>query len=136
MLKITKKNTKKNTMKNKNKTRKNKTAKCYSFCKNDYVKNVNHDFKKYNSKQKNLMFNECKNIYCSDDCLKQYIKNLKLDENNPFLENYKKRLDNNFLTDIDNRYKNPKKYKQKLIEKGARSSCFSLNKNYYNLLHK
>ena len=127
------------TMKNKtmkNKTIKNKNKKCYSFCKNDYVKSVNHVFKEYGNKEKELMFNECKNIYCSNDCLKQYTKNLKLDENDPFLENYKKRLDNNFLTDIDNRYKNPKKYKQKLIEKGARSSCFSLNKNYYNLLHK
>jgi hypothetical protein len=66
------------------------------------------------------MFDECKNIYCSDDCLKQYIKNLGInenDKNNPLLENYKKRLDNNFLTDIDNAYKDPKKYKQKLIEK-------------------
>jgi hypothetical protein len=129
------------TIKNKNKTikNKNKTAKCYSFCKNDYVKNVNHNFKEYNNKQKKLMFNECKNIYCSDDCLKKYIKNLKLDENdknNFIIENYKKRLDNNFLTDIDNRYKNPKKYKEQLIKKGAVSSCFSLNKNYYNPLHK
>ena len=85
------------------------------------------------------MFDECKNIYCSDDCLKQYIKNLKLDENdknNIFLKDYKKRLNNNFLTNIDNRYMNFEKYKQKLIEKGALSSCVSLNKNYYNLLHK
>ena len=127
------------TMKRTNtRTTKNKTTKCYSFCKNDYVKNVSHPFKEYNNKQKNIMFNECKNIYCSNDCLKQYIKNLRLDENdkhNFLIENYKKRLDNNFLTDIDNRYKNPKKYKQTLINKGAISSCVSLNKNYYNPLH-
>lgn len=117
----------------------NKTTKCYSFCKNDYVKRVNHGFKEYNNKQKELMFNECKNTYCSEDCLKQYITNLKLDENDKkkhFLEDYKKRLDNNFLTNIDNAYKNPKKYKQKLIEKGAISSCVSLSKKYYNPLHK
>jgi uncharacterized membrane protein YcgQ (UPF0703/DUF1980 family) len=117
----------------------NKTTKCYSFCKNDYVKRVNHGFKEYNNKQKELVFNECKNTYCSEDCLKQYITNLKLDENdkkNHFLEDYKKRLDNNFLTNIDNAYKNPKKYKQKLIEKGAISSCVSLSKKYYNPLHK
>ena len=127
-----------NKRKNKNKN-KNKTSKCFSFCKNDYVKNVNHEFKEYNNKQKKLIFNECKNTYCSNDCLKQYIKNLRLDKNdknNFLLENYKKRLDNNFLTDIDSRYKNPKKYKQELIKKGAISLCFSLNKNYYNLLHK
>jgi hypothetical protein len=119
--------------------KKAKTSKCYSFCKNDYVKRVNHGFKEYNNKQKKLMLNECKNIYCSNDCLKQYITNLKLDENdtnNPYLEDYKKRLDNNFLTNIDNAYKNPKKYKQKLIEKGAISSCESLSKKYYNPLHK
>jgi len=133
MSKNKKKTIKNKNMKNKNK---NKTIKCYSFCKNDYVKNVNHEFKKYNTEQKKLMFNECKNIYCSDDCLKQYIKNLKLDKNNPFLEDYKKRLDNNFLTNIDERYTNPVKYKQKLIEKGALSSCFSLSKSYYNPLHK
>jgi len=131
--------------KNKNKTskiknkKKNKTSKCFSFCKNDYVKNVNHEFKEYNTKQKKLIFNECKNTYCSNDCLTQYIKNHGLDKNdknNFLLENYRKRLDNNFLTDIDSRYKNPKKYKQELIKKGAISSCFSLNKNYYNPLHK
>jgi hypothetical protein len=138
-----KKTMKKKTMKKKTmkkKTMKNKPSKCYSFCKNDYVKNVNHEFKEYNNKQKKLMFNECKNIYCSDDCLKQHIKNLGLDENNKdhkfLIENYKNRLDNNFLTDIDKRYKNPNKYKQELIKKGVLSSCFSLNKDYYNPFHK
>ena len=120
----------------KNKTMKNKTMKCYSFCKNDYVKNVKHHYKDYNNEQKKRMFNECKNIYCSDDCLKKYIKNLKLDKNSFLVENYKKRLDNNFLTDIDSQYKNFNDYKQELIKKGATSSCFSLNKKYYNLLHK
>jgi hypothetical protein len=67
------------------------------------------------------------------------MKNLKIDEkgkNTYFLEDYKKRLNNNFLTDIDKRYKNPKKYKQVLLEKGAFSSCVSQNKDYYNPLHK
>ena len=116
-----------------------KTTKCYSFCKKDYVNKVNHGFKEYTNKQKDLMFNECKKVYCSNDCLKQYITNLKLDENdknNPFLQDYKKRLDNNFLTNIDDAYKNPKKYKQKLIEKGAISSCISLSKKYYNPFRK
>jgi len=125
--------------KSKSKSSKNKTTKCYSFCKNHYVKHVNHDFKEYTNKQQKLMFDECKNIYCSDDCLKQYIKNLGLDEkdtNNFLIKNYKKRLDNNFLTDIDKTYTNPKKYKQELIKKGATSSCFSLSKNYYNPLQK
>jgi hypothetical protein len=116
-----------------------KTTKCHSFCKKDYVNKVNHGFKEYTNKQKELMFNECKKVYCSNDCLKQYITNLKLDENdknNPFLQDYKKRLDNNFLTNIDDAYKNPKKYKQKLIEKGAISSCISLSKKYYNPFRK
>ena len=82
------------------------------------------------------MFNECKNIYCSNDCLKKYIKNINLDKNSFLVENYKKRLDNNFLTDIDSGYKNFNDYKLALIKKGATSSCFSLNKKYYNLLHK
>ena len=129
------------TMKRTNKrTNKNKTTKCYSFCKNDYVKHANHRFSEFKNKQKKLLFNDCKHIYCSNDCVKQYIKNLKIDEkgkNTYFLEDYKKRLDNNnFLTNIDKRYKNPKKFKQVLLEKGAFSSCVSQNKDYYNPLHK
>jgi len=39
------KNNKNKTMKNKTMKNKNKYIKCYSFCKNDYVKNVKHEFK-------------------------------------------------------------------------------------------
>ena len=133
--KISKNNvTKRKTTKN---TNRNKTNKCFSFCKNDYVNNVNHGFKEYNNKRKKILFNQCKNIYCSDDCLEQYIKNIgKNEKNNALIQNYKIRLDNNFLTDMDERYTDFTKYKQKLMEKGATSSCLSLNKNYYNLLHK
>ena len=91
--------------KTKTKTPKTKTAKCHLFCKTDYIKHVNQDFK--NEKQKKRILDDCKHIYCSDDCLKQYIRNNGFVDN-VLVDNYKKRLNNNFLTDIDKRY-NPKK---------------------------
>jgi len=117
----------------KTKTLKSKTAKCHLFCKTDYMKHVNQELK--DEKQTKRILDECKHIYCSDDCLKQYKQNSGFDDNNVFVENYKKRLNNNFLTDIDKRY-NPNKYKDTLLKKGALSSCLSQNKNYYNVMHK
>lgn len=118
---------------------KRNTKKCHSFCKTDFVRHVNHGFSDYNNERKKIMYDQCKNVYCTNDCMKNYIKNLGFTGKSEFqknlIDNYKKRLDNNFLTDIDKRY-NVHKYRKTLVDKGAYSSCLSLNKDYYNVMHK
>ena len=110
-----------------------KVKKCHSFCKNDYVKNVNHGFKDYNADRQKYIYDDCVKLYCNDDCIANYKKNLNItDPNNEYLKKYVNRLKDNFMTDIDPKYKSFDKYKEALMKKGAFSSCLSSNKKYYD----
>ena len=58
------------------------------------------------------------------------------DPNNEYLKKYVNRLKDNFMTDIDPKYKSFDKYKEALMKKGAFSSCLSSNKKYYDAFMK